>query len=117
MLSLKNDDNNLVSFNVRLNLNKPRHQETWKRLQNSPFSHTVTIVNALTAQPEQLPWYADSYKVKGIIREAIAEVLGSVPVTMPPAASMQMTMEPVHESNDEISDEDFNISQNFISSL
>ena len=52
-----------------------------------------------------------------MIREAIAEVLGSVPVTMPPAASMQTTMEPVHESNDEISDEDFDISQNFISNL
>lgn len=114
---MKNDDNNLVSFNVRLNLNKPRHQEAWKRLQNSPFSYTVTIVNALTAQPEQLPWYTDSSKVKGIIRQAITEVFGSVPVTMPPAASIQIATEPVPESNGEISDEDFDISQNFISSL
>lgn len=114
---MKNDDNNLVSFRVRLNLNKPCHQEAWKRLQISPFSHTVTIVNALTAQPEQLPWYTDSSKVKGIIREAITEVLGSVPVTMLPAASIQIAMEPVSGSSGEISDEDFDISQNFISSL
>ena len=117
MLTLKNDDNNLVIFNVRLNLNKPCHQEAWKRLQNSPFSHTVTIVNALTEQPEQLPWYADSGKVKDVIRETITEVLGSVPVTMPPTASMQMTMEPLPESIGEISDEDFTIFENFTNSL
>ena len=111
---MKNDDNNLVSFSVRLNLNKPCHQEAWKRLQNSPFSHTVTIVNALTEQP---PWYADSSKVKGIIREAITEVLCSVPVTMPPAASIQMAMEPVSGSSGEISDEDFDIFENFVGSL
>ena len=112
---LKSDK--VITFNVRLNLNKPCHQEAWKRLQNSPFSHTVTIVNALTEQPEQLPWYADSGKVKDVIRETITEVFGSVPVTMPPTASMQMTMEPLPESIGEISDEDFTIFENFTNSL
>ena len=81
---MRNDDNQHVNFTVRLNLDNPRHREAWERLQHSPFSRTVTIVNALTTQQEQQPWFADADKVKGVFREAMNEVLADMPVMQQP---------------------------------
>ena len=117
MLPLRNDDNQHVNFTVRLNLDNPRHREAWERLQHSPFSRTVTIVNALTAQPEQQPWFADVDKVKGIFRDAMTEAFADMPVIQQPMTSAAPTMEPAPESSGEISDEDFDIFESFMSGL
>ena len=117
MLPLRNDDSQHVNFTVRLNLDNPRHREAWERLQHSPFSRTVTIVNALTTQPEQQPWFADADKVKGVFREAMTEVFADMPVMQLPMTSAALTMEPAPESSGEISDEDFDIFENFMNGL
>ena len=117
MLPLRNDDSQHVNFTVRLNLDNPRHREAWERLQHSPFSRTVTIVNALTTQQEQQPWFAAADKVKGIFREVVTEVLADMPVMQLPMTSAAPTMEPAPESSGEISDEDFDIFENFMSGL
>lgn len=117
MLPLRNDDSQHVNFTVRLNLDNPRHREAWERLQHSPFSRTVTIVNALTTQPEQQPWFADADKVKGVFREAMIEVFADMPVMQQPMTSAVPTTEPAPESSGEISDEDFDIFESFMSGL
>ena len=74
-------------------------------------------MNALTTQQEQQPWFADADKVKGIFREAMNEVLADMPVMQLPMTSALPTVEPAQESSSEISDEDFDIFENFMNGL
>ena len=108
MLILRNE--NHVSFTVRLNLNKPRHREAWERLHRGSGSYTAVIVDALTSplgNPVSLP---DADLLKTIVRQAVVEALSALPV-QPVSPSMESG------GKDEISDEDFDIADDFMSGL
>ena len=108
MLSLKSE--NRVSFTVRLNLNNPRHREAWERLRNSTNSYTASIVDALTKETSPTVNIPDAETLKTVMRQAFLE------------AMREMPMQPVIASEEiggdrEIDDQDFEISEDFMSAL
>ncbi len=108
MLTLKSKDR--ISFTVRLNLNNPRHREALERLRNGAGSYTATIVDALTKAANPIAAFPDANTLKAIVREAVAEELLKLPLkpgSVPAKNSEQ----------GEISDEDFDIADDFLSSL
>ncbi len=108
MLILKSE--NHVSFTVRLNLNKPRHREAWERLRSGPGSYTAVIVDALTKDANSSTVYPDADELKAIMRQAVAEALHELPV--------QLISDSAESSGKgEISDEDFDIADDFMSGL
>ena len=108
MLNLKNE--NRVSFTVRLNLNKPRHREVWQRLRSGPGSYTAAIVDALTKDTNPCTVYLDTDGLKAVVRQAVTEALHELPV-QPVSDSAESS------GKDEISDEDFDIADDFMSGL
>ena len=105
---MKNE--NRVSFTVRLNLNNPRHREAWDHLRSSSVSYTATIVNALNAQSGSSSPFSDAEALKAIVRQAVAEELSKLPM-QPVSTSSESS------GKDEISDEDFDIADDFMSAL
>ena len=101
---------NRVSFTVRLNLNNPRHREAWDHLRSSSVSYTATIVNALNAQSGSSSPFSDAEALKAIVRQAVAEELSKLPM-QPVSTSSESS------GKDEISDEDFDIADDFMSGL
>ena len=101
---------NRVSFTVRLNLNNPRHREAWDHLRSSSVSYTATIVNALNAQSGSSSPFSDAEALKAIVRQAVAEELSKLPM-QPVSTSSESS------GKDEISDEDFDIADDFMSAL
>ena len=101
---------NRVSFTVRLNLNNPRHREAWDHLRSSSVSYTATIVNALNAQSGSSSPFSDADALKAIVRQAVAEELSKLPM-QPVSTSSESS------GKDEISDEDFDIADDFMSAL
>jgi hypothetical protein len=108
VLTLKSE--NRVSFTVRLNLNKPRHREAWQRLRSGSASYTAIIVDALTKNADPFAVYPDADELKAIMRQAVAEALHELPV--------QLISDYAESSGKgEISDEDFDIADDFMSGL
>ena len=105
---MKNE--NRVSFTVRLNLNNPRHREAWDHLRSSSVSYTATIVNALNAQSGSSSPFSDAEALKAIVRQAVAEELSKLPM-QPVSTSSESS------GKDEISDEDFDVADDFMSAL
>ena len=108
MLILKN--NNRVSFTVRLNLNNPRHRETYERLRSGSASYTAAIVDALTAPPVDPAPIPDADVLKVIVRQAVTEAMRELPM-QPVSASAEIS------GQGEISDEDFDVADDFMSAL
>lgn len=108
MLLLKNE--NRVSFTVRLNLNNHKHREALERLRSASGSYTATIVDALTASPENPASFPDADALKAIVRQAVAEALRELPM-QPVSASAE------NSGKDEITDEDFGVADDFMSAL
>ena len=101
---------NRVSFTVRLNLNNPRHREAWDHLRSSSVSYTATIVNALNAQSGSSSPFSDAETLKAIVRQAVTEALSALPVQLVSASSESSRI-------GEISDEDFDVADDFMSAL
>ena len=101
---------NRVSFTVRLNLNNPRHREAWDHLRNSSVSYTATIVNSLTAHAGSSTPFSDAETLKTIVRQAVTEALSAPPVQLVSASSESSRI-------GEISDEDFDVADDFMSAL
>ena len=101
---------NRVSFTVRLNLNNPRHREAWDHLRSSSVSYTATIVNALNARSGSSSPFSDAEALKAIVRQAVAEELSKLPM-QPVSTSSESS------GKDEISDEDFDIADDFMIAL
>ncbi len=108
MLILKSE--NRVCFTVRLSLNKPRHREAWQRLHSGSASYTAIIVDALTKDADPSAVYPDADELKAIVRQAVTEALQDLPV-QPVCVSAESS------GKDEISDEDFDIADDFMSGL
>ena len=108
MLTLKNK--NKVSFTVRLNLNHPRHKEAWERLHSGSGSYTTIIVDALTKEQASTTVLPDADGMKTIVRQAVAEALLGLPA-QPVSALAESS------GHGEISDEDFDIADDFMSGL
>ena len=108
MLTLKNK--NKVSFTVRLNLNHPRHKEAWERLHSGSGSYTTIIVDALTKEQASSTVFPDTDELKAFVRQAVAEALRGLPA-QPVSTSAESSVE------GEISDEDFDIADDFMSRL
>ena len=101
---------NRVSFTVRLNLNKARHREAWEQLRSGSASYTAIIVDALTKNADPSAVFLDADGLKAIVRQAITEALQELPV-QPVGISAESS------GKDEISDEDFDIADDFMSGL
>ena len=98
------------SFTVRLNLNNPLHRAAWEKLRNETSSYTAAIGEALTAEEAPSSSFPDAEMLKTIVRQAGSEALQEMPVqpVIPSAES---------SGKSEISDEDFDIAGDFLSSL
>ena len=101
---------NRVSFTVRLNLNKPRHREAWQRLRSGSASYTAIIVDALTKNANPSAVYPDADELKAIMRQVVAEALHELPVQL-------ISDSAESRGKGEISDEDFDIADDFMSGL
>ena len=108
---LKNDKR--ISFSVRLNLNNPRHQEAWELLQSSPSSYAATIVDALVAFRENKAHTDLLCQIETTVRRVLGEMIQAAPVSAIAAVPANVKQ----EDNGEISDEDFDIADSFMSGL
>lgn len=103
---------NTVSFTVRLNLNRPEHARAYELLKNSSRSRTATIVDALTAKPPAPEGIADADALKEIVRQAVSDAIRDLPLAMQSSGTEAGTT-----GSKEISDQNFDIADNFINSL
>ena len=108
---LKSD--HLINFCVRLNLNNPRHRVAWELLKSSGASYATTIVDALVAVQEGKVQSDLLQQMERTFRCVLDEKLQAVSV-VPGAVEMA---EAAPQAMGEISDEDFDIADSFMSSL
>ena len=108
MLTLKSE--NRVSFTVRLNLNNPRHREAWNRLRSGSCSYSASIVDALTKEATPTVVLPDAEALKAIVRQAVSEALCGL--ANQPVGALEES-----SGKGEISDEDFDIADDFMSGL
>ena len=101
---------NRVSFTVRLNLNNLRHREAWTRLRSGSCSYSACIVDALTKEATPAVVFSDADELKAIVRQAVSEALCGLPNR--PAGALEES-----SGKGEISDEDFDIADDFMSGL
>lgn len=106
---MKNDHR--VAFNVRLNLNKPAHRLAWEFLQSRRTSYSETCVAAINAMAESEALVEVKRAIGGIVREAVADALRQMFMTMMPAVTDSQTDSGV------LSDDDFDIADEFMNSL
>ena len=107
---MKNE--NRVNFTVRLNLNNDRHRLAWERLRSSPGSYTASIVDALTKEANPSSVFPDADGLRTILRQAFLEAMRELPITMQPIIASEEI-----GGNGEMSDEDFDIADGFMSDL
>ena len=110
MLTLKNEHQ--FNFTVRLNLNNPRHRLALEKLRSSAGSYTASVVEALTKEADCSASFPDADTLKAIMREAVSEAIRDLPGTMQRIGASDESSEKV-----EISDEDFDLAGDFMSSL
>ena len=111
MFALKKNENT-VSFTVRLNLNRAEHARAYELLKNSPRSRTATIVDALTAEAPALGGIADAEALKEIVRQAVSDAIRDLPLAVQPSGTEAGTT-----GSKEISDQNYDIADNFMNSL
>ena len=107
MLTLKNE--HLFNFTVRLNLNNPRHRLALEKLRSRSGSYTAFIVEALTKEADSAASFPDADTLKAIMREAVSEAMRELPGRI--GASDESS------GKVEISDVDFDLAGDFMSSL
>ena len=100
------------NFTVRLNLNNPRHRLALEKLRSRSGSYTAFIVEALTKEAPCSASFPDAETLKAIMREAVSEAMRDLPGTMQRICASDESSEKV-----EISDEDFDLAGDFMSSL
>ena len=105
---MKNE--NRVSFTVRLNLNNPRHRKAWERLRSGSGSYSACIVDALTKEATPTVVLPDAEALKAIVRQAVSEALCGL--ANQPVGALEES-----SGKGEISDEDFDIADGFLSGL
>ena len=110
MLTLKNEHQ--FNFTVRLNLNNPRHRLALEKLRSRSGSYTAFIVEALTKEADCSASFPDADTLKAIMREAVSEAMRDLPGTMQRISASDESSGKV-----EISDEDFDLAGDFMSSL
>ena len=110
MLTLKNEHQ--FNFTVRLNLNNPRHRLALEKLRSSPGSYTASVVDALTKEANHSAVYSDVDELKAIMRQAFLEAMKELPITMQSIIASDES-----SGKGEISDEDFDTADTFMSSL
>ena len=108
---LKSDK--VITFNVRLNLNNPRHREAWELLQNSGSSRVSMIVDAIIAAKDNQGQSDLLTQMESTMRRVLGEMIQATPVPLQAVA----TVEAEQAGIGEISDEDFDIADSFMSSL
>ena len=101
---------NRVSFTVRLNLNNPRHRKAWERLRSGSGSYSASIVDALTKEVTPTVVFPDAEALKAIVRQAVSEALCGL--ANQPVGALEES-----SGKGEISDEDFDIADGFLSGL
>ena len=97
---------------MRLNLNNPRHRLALEKLRSRSGSYTASIVEALTKEADCSVRFPDADALKAIMREAISEAIRDLPGTM-----QRIGASDVSSGKGEISDEDFDIADDFMSGL
>ena len=110
MLTLKNDKQ--FNFTVRLNLNNPRHRLALEKLRSRSGSYTAFIVEALTKEADSAASFLDADTLKAIMREAVSEAMRDLPGTM-----QRISASDESSGQGEISDEDFDIADDFMCGL
>ena len=110
MLTLKNEHQ--FNFTVRLNLNNPRHRLALEKLRSRSGSYTAFIVEALTREANHSAVYSDADELKAIMRQAFLEAMRELPITMQPIIASDES-----SGKGGISDEDFDIADDFMSGL
>ena len=110
MLTLKNEHQ--FNFTVRLNLNNPRHRLALEKLRSRSGSYTAFIVEALTKEADFSVSFPDADKLKAIMREAVSEAMRDLPGTM-----QRISASDESSGEGEISDEDFDLADDFMSGL
>ncbi len=110
MLTLKNEHE--FNFTVRLNLNNPRHRLALEILRSRSGSYTASVVEALTKEADFSVSFPDADKLKAIMREAVSEAIRDLPGTM-----QRISASDESSGKGEISDEDFDTADTFMSSL
>ena len=100
-----------AAFNVRLNLNKPAHRRAWECLQTRDTSYSETCVAAINAMAYGEVVAKVKSALGGIIRDAVTEALRQMPMTMMPAETDTSTNDGI------LSDDDFDIADEFMNSL
>ena len=110
MLTLKNEHQ--FNFTVRLNLNNPRHRLALEKLRSRSGSYTAFIVEALTKEADCSASFPDADTLKAIMREAVSEAMRDLPGTM-----QRISASNESSGEGEISDEDFDLADDFMSGL
>ena len=110
MLTLKNEHQ--FNFTVRLNLDNPRHRLAREKLRSRSGSYTAYIVEALTKEAPCSATFPDADTLKAIMREAVSEAMHDLPGTMQRIGASDES-----SGKGEISDEDFDIADDFMSGL
>ncbi len=110
MLTLKNEHQ--FNFTVRLNLNNPRHRLALEKLRSRSGSYTAFIVEALTKEADCSASFPDADTLKAIMREAVSEAMRDLPGTM-----QRISASDESSGEGEISDEDFDLADDFMSGL
>ena len=100
------------NFTVRLNLNNPQHRLALERLRSSPGSYTASIVEALTKEADCSTNFPNADTLKALMREAVTEAIRDLPGTVQRIGASDES-----SGKDEISDEDFDIADDFMSGL
>lgn len=97
---------------MRLNLNNPRHRLALEKLRSRSGSYTASVVEALTKEAGCSVSFPDADTLKAIMREAVSEAMRDLPGTMQRIGASDES-----SGKGEISDEDFDIADNFMSGL
>ena len=100
------------NFTVRLNLNNPRHRLALEKLRSRSGSYTAFIVEALTKEADCSAGFPDADTLKAIMREAVSEAMRDLPGTM-----QRISASDESSGEGEISDEDFDLADDFMSGL
>ena len=95
-----------------MNLNNPRHRLALEKLLSRSGSYTAFIVEALTKEADSAASFPDADTLKAIMREAVSEAIRDLPGTM-----QRISASDESSGQGEISDEDFDIADDFMSGL
>ena len=93
-------------------MNNPRHRLALEKLWSSAGSYTASVVEALTKEADCSASFPDADKLKAIMREAVSEAIRDLPGTMQRIGASDES-----SGKGEISDEDFDLAGDFMSSL